>query len=107
MTKPIVGGEKELPITTVVRFNHEQHIIWYWLMYINQLLNAFFAGGGEFAINLYLYFIIICIEFVMNLLGQRLMSLGNEKARELSHAQHVKDHKKIVELVRYHIEIGT
>lgn len=107
MTKPVVSDDYGLPFTTVLQFNHEKHLVWYWLMVINQLLNAFFAGGGEFAINLYLYFIIICIEFAMNLLGSRLKSFGNEKNRKTSSSQRKKDHEKAIELIRYHIEIGS
>lgn len=107
MTRPIVMGERVLPFTSIVKFDHEKHKIFYWTMFVNQLLDAFFAGGADFAINCYLYFIIICIEFAVNLLGCRLKRFGHEKLNLLTKQQSKMDYKKIVELIKYHIETAT
>lgn len=106
MTRPIVTGEKVLPFTTIVKFDHEKYKIFYWAMFANQLLDAFFAGGAEFAINLYLYFIIICIEFMINLLGQRLYRFGHDKFDELTKSRRDIDRRMIIDIIKYHIEIG-
>lgn len=106
MTRPVVVNERELAATSIVRFNHQKHLFWYWVMFFNQLLNAWFAGGIDFSINLYLHFIIICIEFVLNLLGARLRRFGHEKLEELVANQTAKDYKVIVELIKHHIEAG-
>lgn len=106
MTRPIAINERTLPVTTIVRFNHEEHKTFYWVMFLNQLLDAFFAGGADFAINLYLYFIIICIEFVINLLGQRLCRYGHDKFDELTQSRKEIDHKMIVAMIKSHIEIS-
>lgn len=104
MTRPIVMGERVLPIKTIVQFDHEKHKIFYWTMFANQLLNAFFAGGADFAINWYLYFMIICIEFAVNLLGCRLKRFGHKQMKLLTKRQKLKDYRDLVELIKYHIE---
>lgn len=106
MTRPVVANDRTLAATTVAKFDHEEHLFWYWSMLIYQLLDAFFAGGGDFAINLFLYFIIICIEFVINLLGARLRRFGYEKMEMLTSNQAAIDHKMIAKLIKHHIEAG-
>lgn len=95
---------KSLPVTSVLEFDHVKHSFWFWTLYAYQFVNGFFGGGSEFAINLYLYFIILCIEFTINLLGARLRRFGYENIGETTANQAVEDHKIIVELIKHHIE---
>lgn len=106
VTKNIFRNVKVLPVTSIVKFDHEKHVFWYYAMVVYQGLNVIFAGLCEFAINLYLYYIIICIEFTINLLGARLRRFGHDKFEELTANQSAKDHKAIVDLINYHIGVG-
>lgn len=97
---------KILPLTSLVQFDHQKHPFCYWMLYVYMFGNAIFAGGSEFAINLYLFFIIISIEFVINLLGARLRRFGHSKIEELRTNQAELNHKAVVKLIKCHIEAG-
>lgn len=97
---------KVLPIKSLVRFDHQKHPFCYWMLFVYMLLNAVFAGGSEFTINLYLFFIVISIEFVINLLGARLRRFGHSQIEELTANQAALDHKAIVKLIKHQIESG-
>lgn len=106
VTKPILANDGTLPMETLPAFDHSKHRAFFWLSYLNQAGNDFFAGGSNVAVNLFVYCVLVCIEFAVNVLGDRLKRLGHSvESRKPAHGNDGRNYSELIEDVRFHIEI--
>lgn len=102
--KPILAREGVLPFPSIPTFDYDEHRAGFYALYANQFLNAIFTGGINIAVNILMYTMLICIHFVINLLGCRLRRFGHDSIRG-STQKHTANYRRIIELIHCHIKI--
>lgn len=97
----------KLPFNSWYPFDVHKANYRYYLAWLFQFGCGIFAGGSNIAVNMYIYSVLVCVEFCLNLLGMRLMGLGHKKKQMAwsNQRETVTLYREMVELILLHIQI--
>lgn len=104
---PVLRNVHELPFLTWAPYDVQKSLVLFYLHYAFHFGNALYAGGGNIAVNMFVYTTLVVIEYFLNLLGARLQRLGNVNGRQNNmNAQHKQScYRDIISCVKLHLQI--
>lgn len=75
---PLLTLDYRLPFYLWIPFDIYRSKYIFGTVYFYQFCCAIYAGGGNIAVNMYTYSMLVCLEFYIKLLSARLKRLGHD-----------------------------
>lgn len=104
MAMPFLVHEHRLPMETLTPIDYYKHKYAFVILYVQQVGDAFFAGGTNLAVNMFMYATFVETEFLISLMGKRVQEIGHD-IDCMRCPKRVSYYREMLESVKYHTEI--
>lgn len=104
---PVLRNVHELPFLMWTPYDIQKSLPFFYFMYAFHCGNAFFAGGGNLAVNMFVYSTLVVMEFILHLLGARMKRLGYGDGQPINtNLNHkVSYYREVIYCVKMHLRI--
>lgn len=106
---PLFESKPRLPFFTWLPFDTYASTFSFSMVYAFQFLCAVYAGGSNVSVNMYIFLVLDCVNFILQLFNTRLANLGyanymEHQASEIPFKK-ISFYRETIECIMLHLKI--
>lgn len=103
---PLTTGARHLPFIFWLPFDPLTSSFRYYFSYVYQAMCAIIAGGINLSANMFIFYVLICLNFNFALLSERIQHIGYNDLNANGLQSQMEYYKDIIDHINIHLKIN-